>query len=421
MRKPNLLLLEYSQRSQHYKPLMDCFDANYSILDKFSKNYFDEFDIDLTVCADECVPDTFRNILSSKKAGVPVLHIPDGILEWRNIYEHQRAFSSSLGMPLHQPHVSDKIACIGRNQARMMESWGSLGKCEVVGCARFDSYIGCASNDRKDDEPFRILITTAKTIAFTIEQELLIVESYKCLFDWLENIDYVISGRKIELLYRSVNDGIQFPNNEHYIDCSGCSLQSSLMDADAVVSTPSTVILEAMLHEVPVVKMDYTNSPCFVPAVWNITAPQHIESVFTELINPPPPKILHQNIILHDCLECMSPAKERLVRLVESMIETKLKCVNSKSNLSFSHRIIPISPYIDAHVEQGFDLKELYPNHPVFSNMDTIQLQLENGQLSLQIEELKLCIEKLVNSLSWRVTLPLRKIVEFWLHCNRSD
>lgn len=408
MDRPNIILIEYSHRFPHYLPLIQNFDANYLKEEKFSDGSFDKYKVDLAICADEFQPSTFRNILSCKKAGVPVLHIPDGILEWRNMYEHPRSFSENGGMPIHQPHFADKIACIGRNQARMMEAWGSIGKCEVVGCARFDSYIGHVKEKRKSDEPFKILVTTAKKPAFTHEQKNLVDRSLIDLFDWCKGVDYVINGQKIKLFYRFMDNRFSSFCNDSIENCSKGSLNNVLKMVDAVVTTPSTVMLEAMLCNIPVVKLDYTNSPVFTPTIWNITAPEHISSVVSELLDPPAPKMLHQQIILHDCLECNTPAIERLIVLVEEMIRFGVQLKNNKTKLIFPHRIIPISPAVDSYVEPMFDLRELYPGHPVFSRTDTVQLQLENGQLKQELKRLK-------ETLSWRITSPLRKVIEFYL------
>ena len=43
---------------------------------------------------------------------------------------------------IFQPVVGHKIACLGRSQARILESWGNVGKCEIVGAPRLDRLIG---------------------------------------------------------------------------------------------------------------------------------------------------------------------------------------------------------------------------------------------------------------------------------------
>lgn len=405
MIKPNILLLEYSHRYQHYLPLIESFDANYFKVEKFSEV---KYKVDLAICADEYQPSTFRNILSCKKAGIPVLHIPDGILEWRNMYDHPRSFSDNSGMPLHQPHFTDKIACIGRNQARMMESWGSVGKCEVVGCARFDSYLASDFKKSETAEPFKLLVTTAKQPAFTSEQKKLVDSSLNDLFAWCKSVDYVINGKKIKLACRFIDVGSYDAHNSAIEDCSKDRLIDVLKRVDAVITTPSTVMLEGMLCNIPVVKLDYTNSPVFTPAIWNITAPQHIGAVMSDLLDPPVQKMLHQQIVLHDCLECATPAIERLILLVEAMISAGVKSRREKTKLTFPHRIIPISPAVDSPFEPMFDLEKLYPGHSVFSRIDTVQLQLENGQLKQELKKIK-------ETLSWRITSPLRKVIEFSL------
>lgn len=423
MEKPKILLLEFKQREAHYKDLMRCFDADYLISNGPSEDVFEKEEIDLTICADEWVPETSLNVFASKKNQVPVLHLPDGILEWRNNYEHPRAFSQKNGMPLHQPHLADKIACLGRNQARMMEAWGSAGKCEVVGCARFDQILaGGRPRQRSEKKTFKILVATARIPAFTAEQKALVDRSIQDLAVWFYQVNYKIADTDIEVVWRVSDEYEDLLSRSGSFNFSKKALYDELSDVDAVVTTPSTLMLEAMLFNVPVVLMDYTNSPHFTPAIWNITAPRHIPSVMPELISPSKPKMLHQEIILHDCLECSTPAIERLSDLVKSMIEIAHKCKIEGKPISFPDRIIPISPHVGAVPASQFDLKKLYLGHPVFSCNRIEELQSLYGQSLLLIEkqrqmfeeqsrkfrDLEKDLEKILETRSWRITKPLR-------------
>ena len=61
-----------------------------------------------------------------------------------------------------KPLMGHKLACLGRAQARTVESWGGLGKCEIVGQPRFDEMMArehlpalqacCARKERKGKE-----------------------------------------------------------------------------------------------------------------------------------------------------------------------------------------------------------------------------------------------------------------------------
>src|SRR5690606_16982634 len=62
----------------------------------------------------------------AKEKNIPTLVLADGILEYRNTFEHPDLVPGSL----YQPVLGHKLACIGRSQARVVESWGNIGVCE---------------------------------------------------------------------------------------------------------------------------------------------------------------------------------------------------------------------------------------------------------------------------------------------------
>ena len=91
---------------------------------------------------------------------VPVLVLADGVLEYRNTWEHP-------GIPqgcIFQPVCGHKLACVGRGQARVIESWGNPGRCEVVGMPRLDHLSTNAAPPVRTEGPFRLLIATALSL-----------------------------------------------------------------------------------------------------------------------------------------------------------------------------------------------------------------------------------------------------------------
>jgi len=66
---------------------------------------------------------------------VPILILADGVLEYRNTWQHEGLPKGSM----FQPVFGHKLACIGSGQARLIESWGNPGRCEVVGFPPLDS------------------------------------------------------------------------------------------------------------------------------------------------------------------------------------------------------------------------------------------------------------------------------------------
>ncbi len=209
-------------------------------------------------------------------ADVPTLILADGILEYRNTWEHPQLVPGAI----FQPVLGHKLACIGRSQARVVESWGNAGKCEVVGSPRLDRYAQLRRRERKPGEPFRLLIMTALTKG--LEREL------------------------------------NVPSDAS--ELTGLGIAEVLQTVDAVLTTASTSMLEAMLLGLPVAVLDYDNSPAYVQPAWRVSAPEHLPTVIEELVNPPAPKLLFQDLTLHDALECATPATPRLLKLISEMI-----------------------------------------------------------------------------------------------------
>ena len=213
-----------------------------------------------------------------------MLYAIDGILEWRSLWEFPPGISCLWSA---RPILSHKVACIGRSQVRIMESWGSAGQCEVVGVPRFDALIGRTSRVRGPDDPFTILVMTAKAPGFNQGQLRQAVQSLFDLKMWLESHPQ-IHGVPIRTLWR-VTGGLESEIGvDNFLqDTTGQELAELLGRVDAMITTPSTSMLEGMLQTIPVAPLDYNNCPHYVPAAWRITAAAHLEQVVPELVRLP--------------------------------------------------------------------------------------------------------------------------------------
>lgn len=321
--------------------------------------------------------------LAVQRLGCPTLYAIDGILEWRNIWE----FPSNLGACLWtmRPVLADKIACIGRSQARILESWGNLGKCEIVGVPRFDRLLGRTPRD-PGDTPFRLLIMTAKAPGFTPDQIACARKSLADLKSWIDGYN-LVNQRPIQPLWRvtaGLDAEIGVPNELR--DTTGADLATVLGDVDAVMTTPSTAMLESMLHGLPVAVLDYTNSPQYVSAAWTVTCREHLDRVVAELMSPPESKRLHQRTLLHDHLECRTPAAPRMVTLIQEMHRRGRQSDGEASSPRYPRRILA-DPQDEHHIpEETFDLQRLFPDHAVFRDLDVAKLQAEVGHLRLELQ-----------------------------------
>jgi hypothetical protein len=154
-------------------------------------------------------------------------------------------------------------------------------------------------------------------------------------------------------------------------------LVETLGQVDAVITTPSTTILESMLLDRPVAALDYFNVPRFVPTAWTISAPEHIPVVLGELLDPSYAKMAFQSDCLKDCLACGSPAAPRLATLIAKMVEIS-------RNTKLSGELIQYPPdmlgtgIVSQHGQKTLNIDQLYPGNPDFGerNIETLRVRL---------------------------------------------
>ncbi len=318
---------------------------------------------------------------------VPILILADGILEYRNTWEHPELASGAM----FQPVMGHKLACLGRGQARVVESWGNIGKCEIVGQPRFDQVV---RSERQSDPsaPFSILIATANTPAFNEEQREAVVESLTHIRNRLEN-NPKVSGRETRVTWRLTDNldaqiGVVQQQGDDLP-----TLSEEIDRVDAVITTPSTVYLESALKGKPTALLDFHNSPHYVSAAWTINAPKHFNWILRELAAPPPAKMLFQDFVLNDQLECRTPATPRMLHLIQAMVDARKRSIQSGQPIELPHRVLTDPQHGFAAVPASFDPATLYPE-PLFQEMDVRRLQVELNQAIKRLDTLPLDLQE---------------------------
>jgi hypothetical protein len=155
------------------------------------------------------------------------------------------------------------------------------------------------------------------------------------------------------------------------------SLASSLDRVDAVITTPSTLQLEAALKGRPVAVLDYLNRPPFVPAAWTITGKEHIDETLVELARPRAPRMLFQQTVLHDALECRTPAAPRLHELIDRMADLGERAGAAGRSLRLPRCILNGSGGLPDGMTDEVDTSALYPGNAAFRCEDVARLQAE--------------------------------------------
>jgi hypothetical protein len=159
------------------------------------------------------------------------------------------------------------------------------------------------------------LVMTAKKPGFTEQQTAVTLRSLREMAAWAG------AHPEVDVIWR-ITKGLhaELGVENRFAQADSMELAAMLAEVDAVVCTPSTAILEAWLLGRPTAALDFHNVPRFLPTAWTISAPDHVEPVMRELMNPPAVKARFQEECLHDCLQLGKPAAARVAELIRAMV-----------------------------------------------------------------------------------------------------
>ena len=349
--------------------------------------------------------DAFREAcLQLKDKNVATLYMIDGILEWRNAWDNS---PDEIACPYTmRPALSHKVACIGASQARILAAWGNAEKVEVVGIPRLDklpidpaqAMLAQTTTHPTSDPaaPLRVLVMTAKTPAFTVPQLDTVRRSLRDLLRW-QQANPFIANRKIDFTWRLTRGLASELSVKNRLDnLAGSDLHHQLKQVDAVITTPSTSVLEAMRMGLPVAQLDYHNCPHYIQTGWDIAAADHITETIVQMADRKPSRMLFQRQQLADSLYLESNATERLASLIELMLAFVKKQIASNTPLSFPANMLPRPKQQSAE----FDHATLYGGSEFTeSDVTVLRCQLshsrrEINQLNAQIKQLQSQLEQ---------------------------
>ncbi len=388
------ILCHFANESPLYKPWLDQLPIAWEVVSGYTPNWEppDDAAIVITHMHYSWEELSILRRVRERSPQLPVLILSDGILEYRNTWEHPDLPEGSLFQPL----FGHKLACIGKSQVRAVESWGNLGRCECVGLPRLDAVVASKPPRVNREGPFRLLIATANTPAFDDDQRETVVESLTHLKRIID-ANTVINGRDVEVVWRltsGLDEEIGLPAPEKG---KKPSLLSVIDNVDAVITTPSTLYLESAIKKRPTAILDFHNTPMYVSSAWSISAPAHTRQTLLELESPPAPKMLFQDAALQDNLECRTPAVPRLIELVTAMIEAGKTARRDNAELKLPYRILHDREKGFFPVLESFELHRLYPNNEIFQNDDVTRMQVELEALTKRLGSAPLDMARLRN------------------------
>jgi len=336
---------------------------------------------DIILCVNEFQYEIAKCIHAARENGIPSLLLQDGILEWRNQYENP-LFGHGGGAPQHQPVLSNKIACLGFQSARHIAAWGNYDKVEVTGMPRLDG-ITNIKPPTFNNKPKRILVMTAKKPWLDDAQKEITLLG---LFDLKE---YLAARPDVDVVWRltkNVSSILKVENN--LSDLSTQELSTVLGKVDAVISTFSTAILEAMLLGRPVCVLDYHNTPQFINTAWSISCKAQMEKAVNEILDPPKSRMVFQQVCLSDALWINSPASRNVAELISQMVSIARDCQVRKVKLEFPADMVKHASSMGIP-EGKINLEGLYPDQKIYSQNSVIELQASLVRAEAENSKLK--------------------------------
>ena len=170
-------------------------------------------------------------------------------------------------------------------------------------------------------------------------------------------------------------------------------LGTQLDAVDAVITTPSTAMLEAMIRDLPVAVLDYHGCPRYVQSGWAISRKQQIESTIVQMIERQERRMLFQRNQLYDALYLESDSVQRVEQLIGRMLQHAADQLAEQSGqpLTFPANLLTLPSQLSAE----FSHQRVFPGYQEFRNHDRALLQTELAHTRRQIDALNRELEQI--------------------------
>ena len=244
----------------------------------------------------------------ARQAGVRSLTIQDGIIEYSHCWRRPRSRNR------YRPVLSDRIAVMGRFSRDILASWGNdKDAIHITGLPRFDQYPALRSAPPTKSH---VLVTCANT-PFQGRDER---ESF---VDLMNAIGAELNRRQLRWTARLPKSVLACLSSDFEGVFSNASMrkgaETDIAASTCVISTMSTMVVEAMAVEKPTAIVNPSNETLYLHTPWTISCRAHISTVLDELLNPPAPKLALQCMVRDYHLVCDGKSSQRLADLITAM------------------------------------------------------------------------------------------------------
>jgi hypothetical protein len=254
------------------------------------------------------------------KGKVKTLTIQDGIIE----YKHSS--HNFQGVYRYRPLASDKILVFGNYSKRLIIASGTNENDIIItGSPRFDLL---KNNKCKINSSAPILITMSNRPGYGKKN---ILQYYKVMADLLNWLEFNKINFKIRLsrgvsingqesLNKTLSDPPFILKKYYEQEQDQNSIYDDFKNVSAIITTPSTISLEAMIYGLPVVHLLTDATTVYSQSAWIIRNSNDFKETITSLCNPNKMKLEFQNSILKDNISFCGKSANRIKDIINELI-----------------------------------------------------------------------------------------------------
>ena len=288
MKKKRILFLDNKKYVEKYLNLDDLVDCELLFRGKCfafeDKSFFKRFD--------SVISFQYYDILSRLclfkccKGGVDTVFLADGILEWGNSFQAR----SDCGA-LYEFSLSNKIGCVTEYDKPVIEIFT---KRKNVFVYKGKKNAGVEERGIRKGRRKSIMLATANTPYFN-DKEFLSVESIvKRLIVEILDLGFAL---KIRVPDKKLRESLL--EYKRYFD-KVSDFQDSMRKCDALITTPSTIVLTSMLMDIPTAQIIYRNTPIVNPTGWYVSSDVDIKALIESMVNCDKWRLEYQRKIVGD-------------------------------------------------------------------------------------------------------------------------
>jgi hypothetical protein len=253
-------------------------------------------------------PELNRWIFEARRRGIPTLLLVDGPLEWANIFANPslaRA-GAEAARALFEPIVHDAVATIGEAQSRFIASrnpgrgitFMSYANHRIRTITPSDARAGSPTGRPIDPATpsFDFLLTTARTPAFDEHERASLIRALVACAGALNSTGH---RTQMRIFDDEIRQAVQRAVPSAHFDATG-SFTDALAQSRCVIGTPSSVLLESMLHDRPTAILVFRDGPLLYQTGWLLGGFSDWSASFSSMLARDPDRMAQQHESLRE-------------------------------------------------------------------------------------------------------------------------